>query len=115
MFAGFGLNVLLASQGDTPLGPDGLPCTEDDIPSITIPPQCAPFTTNSASTIVLNAGDVAGATVPTSGVPLSTSGAPFMCAGGVPTTAAGADLRTAASFLDTTLGDMAATVVLNCQ
>jgi hypothetical protein len=115
VFAGFGLNVLLNSD-PTDVGPDGLPCTADDDPGITIPPQCAPFTTTTASTLVTNAGNVQGDTVPTSGVPLSTTGAPFTCdAEGVPTGATGANLRTAASFLDSTLGDLAATVELNCQ
>jgi hypothetical protein len=114
VFAGFGLNVLLNTD-PTDVGPDGLPCTADDDPGITIPPQCAPFTTTTASTLVNNAANAPGATLPTSGVPLSTSGAPFVCGGGVPTTATGANLRTAASFLDSTLGDLAAAVELNCQ
>jgi hypothetical protein len=117
MFGGFGLNVLLASQGSTPLGPDGIPCTEDDIPSIEIPPQCAPFTTTSATTMVTNAGDVAGDTIPTGG-PVTVTGTPFTCDAVdlVPTSPlTGTNLRTAAAFPDTTLGDLAATVVLNCQ
>jgi hypothetical protein len=114
VFAGFGLNVLLTTD-PTDRGPDGLPCTADDAPSITIPPQCAPFTTGTASTLVTNAANAPGAFLPSSGVPLSTSGAPFTCVGGAPTGATGANLRTAASFLDSTLGDIAAAVELNCQ
>jgi len=113
VFAGFGLNVLL-NTSPTDVGPDGLPCTADDDPSITIPPQCAPFTTTAASTVVLNAANSPGAVVPLGGT-VTVTGAPFMCTGGVPTGATGANLRTAASFLDSTLGDIAATVELNCQ
>jgi hypothetical protein len=38
-----------------------------------------------------------------------------MCTAGLPTTATGAGLRTVADFLDSTLGDLAVAVVLNCQ
>jgi hypothetical protein len=112
-FAGFGLNVLLATD-PTDRGPDGLPCTVDDAPSITIPPQCAPFTTGDASTQVLNAANAPGALLPATG-PATVSGTPFTCGGGIPTGTSGTNLRTAASFLDSTLGDIAATVSLNCQ
>jgi hypothetical protein len=112
--AGFGLDVLL-NTSPTDVGPDGEPCTDDDEPSITIPPQCVPFTTTSATTLVTNASDTAGAFIPTGG-PATVTGAPFTCNDGVPTSPlTGTDLRTAASFLDTTLGDLAATVELNCQ
>jgi len=111
LFAGFGLNVL-TNAGQW--GPDATPCTADDEPAITLPPQCAPFTTTSATTVVLNSGNTAGVTNPPGG-PVTVTGAPFVCASGVPSTATGADLRTAASFLDSTLGDIAATIELNCE
>jgi hypothetical protein len=110
---GFGINVLLNSDPDS-VGPDGEPCTADDVPSIALPPVCAPFTTTTATTVVLNAGNAPGALLPTGG-PLSVSGSPFMCTAGLPTTATGAGLRTVADFLDSTLGDLAVTVELNCQ
>ncbi len=108
---GFGINVLL-NEGEW--GPDGEPCTADDVPSITLPPVCAPFTTTTASTVILNANNMSGSTLP-SEPPLSVSGSPFMCTAGLPTTATGAGLRTVADFLDSTLGDLAVAVVLNCQ
>jgi hypothetical protein len=110
---GFGINVLLNSDPDS-VGPDGEPCTADDVPSITLPPVCAPFTTTTASTVILNANNMSGSTLP-SEPPLSVSGSPFMCTAGLPTTATGAGLRTVADFLDSTLGDLAATVELNCE
>ncbi len=137
-FTGFGLNILTnptpatceptegnacnsdadcTDEDDTCLGDcgfDGICCTDDDVPAISIPPQCLPFTTTSASTIVVNANNTSGAELPPGG--LSVTGTPFTCnASGVPDTAAGAGLRTAAAFTDSTLGDIAASVTLNCE
>ena len=111
LFAAFGLNVL-TNAGQW--GPDGIPCTLDDEPAITLPPQCAPFTTTSATTVVLNSGNSAGVTNPPGG-PVTVTGAPFTCGGGVPTNASGTGIRAAASFLDSTLGDLSATITLNCE
>jgi len=109
---GFALNILVA--GDE--GDDGQPCTDDDTPSIILPSQCVPFTTATASTVILNANNVSMAMMPPGGV--AVTGPPFTCGGGVPTvptTASGAGLQAVVAFLDSTILDLAVTVEINCE
>ena len=110
VFVGFALNVNVG-VGDN--GPDGIPCTADDTPSITLPPACAAFTTTTTTGTLFNANN----NVPFPGTigPIVGTGAPFVCTNLITSNTTGTTLEASLSFYDTALGDLEAALSATCQ
>ena len=109
---GFSIDINFTQvEGQPPPGRvDGIACNGNDEPDATFAPTCAPLTTTTVSTMLLNANNLDSEIMPP-----SVTGAPFMCTDGVPTTAAGAQLRGVADFIDTRLADFSSVLTINCQ
>ena len=99
-------------------GTDG-PCTADDVPSITIPPVCIPYTTSTASVNIPDAAYAppVGFTVPIDSAinPPPATGMPFACVDGAPQATPGVRLQGVFASKDTTNWDEANQVTITCE
>ncbi len=88
------------------------PCGDgDDL--LTVGAQCVPLTTETVTSIVIDANNMALKELPPGG--LAATGAPADCLDLAGSVTAGTRLVGAVSFVDTNLGDTAITLVFGCQ
>lgn len=113
---GYGININFIDPATGEVfagtrGPDGFPCTEDDVPMATLPPTCFPFTTTTASDSIQDSNNVLGIQIS----PPARTGLPFTCTDGVVLSPAGARLEGIGQHIDTRLGDFSASMTISCE
>jgi hypothetical protein len=85
------------------------PCNNTGV-LVRLPPQCAPFTSETHTAILVNANEIGG----TIG-PFASTGAPVACGTLDSSVAAGLELVSNLAFFDSTVGDLISRLRLECQ